>query len=137
MTSAISKVLCLRQHHSTILLGGQETTTSALSRILYVLAREPHAQARLRSEIRDAKIAYAAAHGIESDWESVSLSYDALMSLPYLDAVVRETLRLHPPTTVINRMYVHSLGIHSRIYSHTLYTIRVISQGYKRCRSAR
>ncbi|KAH9941748.1 cytochrome P450 [Epithele typhae] len=88
---------------NTMLLGGQETSTSALSRILWILSRDQPAQARLRSEIRAAKLAHAAASGHDGPWESVHLPYDTLMALPYLDAVLRETLRVHPPTNMINR----------------------------------
>ncbi|KAI0703705.1 cytochrome P450 [Cerioporus squamosus] len=88
---------------NTFLLGGQETTTSALARILYILAREPCAQGRLRTEIRKAKKQYASEQGLEDDWERVNLPYDILVNLPFLDAVVRETLRVHPPTNMINR----------------------------------
>ena len=95
-----------------MLLGGQETTTSALGRILYILAREPQAQARLRADIRKAKSAYAATQGYEGNWEDVSLPYDILVGLPYLDAVVRETFRMHSPTNMINRTCVSSLFHH-------------------------
>ncbi|TFK83083.1 cytochrome P450 [Polyporus arcularius HHB13444] len=88
---------------NTFLLAGQETTTSALARILYILAREPHVQARLRTEIRKAKKQYASEQGLEEDWERVNLPYDVLVHLPFLDAVVRETLRVHPPTSMLNR----------------------------------
>ena len=57
----------------------------------------------MRTEIRQAKLAHAAEHGLDGPWERVSLPYDALVSLPYLDAVVRETLRMYPPTNVLNR----------------------------------
>ena len=32
-----------------------------------------------------------------------SLPYDILVDLPYLDAVVRETFRMYPPTNMLNR----------------------------------
>ncbi|KAL1949048.1 hypothetical protein VTO73DRAFT_10854 [Trametes versicolor] len=85
---------------NTFLLGGQETTTSALARMLYILAREPQAQARLRTEAFGARSAHTANGG---DWRKTSLPYDILIGLPFLDAVVRETLRLHPPTSMMNR----------------------------------
>ncbi|KAI0676385.1 cytochrome P450 [Trametes maxima] len=92
---------------NTFLLGGQETTTSALARTLHVLALEQGAQMRLREEIRGAKMALASAQGLaqpEDVWQNVNLPYDDLVKLPYLDAVVRETLRLYPPTSMINRV---------------------------------
>ncbi|KAF9448713.1 cytochrome P450 [Macrolepiota fuliginosa MF-IS2] len=69
---------------STFVLAGMETTSSALSRILQLLASHPDVQTKLRNEIREAQ-----ANG--------RLTYDQLVSLPYLDAVCRETLRVYPP----------------------------------------
>ncbi len=61
-----------------------DTTSSALSRILYLLAEHPDAQNKLRAELAEAKKANG---GRELD-------YDKLVALPYLDAVCRETLRV-------------------------------------------
>lgn len=58
-----------------------DTTSNALSRILYTLAEHTEAQQRIREEVMAAS-------------EGEDLSYDTLVSLPYLDAVCRETLRL-------------------------------------------
>lgn len=62
-------------------LAATDTTANSLGRVLYLLALYPEAQARLREEIVEA------GHDAE-------LPYDDLMQLPYLDSVVRETLRL-------------------------------------------
>ena len=66
-------------------------------KLLSILSENPHAQSRLRDEIRNAR------HGklIDEEW-----SYDELNNLPYLDAVCRETLRMHPPTSWFWRTYV-------------------------------
>ncbi|KAI1794444.1 cytochrome P450 [Ganoderma leucocontextum] len=88
---------------NTLMIGG-DTVTTAVARVFWILAREQDAQARLRSEIRRAKMTVAAEHGLEDEGEKVPLPYDTLVSLPYLDAVVRETLRLYPPTSLINRV---------------------------------
>lgn len=69
---------------STFVIAGMETTSSAMSRILHLLSINPDVQTRLRNEIREAQ-------------KDGQLSYDQLVSLPYLDAVCRETLRVHPP----------------------------------------
>ncbi|KAJ3552463.1 hypothetical protein NP233_g12877 [Leucocoprinus birnbaumii] len=69
---------------STLVFAGMDTTSSALSRILYLLATHQDVQERLRQEIQEA----------QSDGE---LTYDQLVFLPYLDAVCRETLRVYPP----------------------------------------
>ncbi|KAJ7432719.1 cytochrome P450 [Mycena galericulata] len=65
---------------STIILAGTDTTSSALSRLFHILSQNPEVQNTLRSEILSGKL----------DYESVS-------ALPYLDSVIRETLRLYPP----------------------------------------
>ena len=61
-----------------------DTTSNALSLTLDQLAKHPEAQARLRQEILDAQMNNG----------GNDLGYDDLVSLPYLDAVCRETLRL-------------------------------------------
>lgn len=61
-----------------------DTSSNALSRLLYTLSQHPEAQEKLRGEIKEAIQEY----GTET------LEYDVLERLPYLDAVCRETLRL-------------------------------------------
>ena len=58
-----------------------DTTSSALSRVLQLLTENPAVQDKLRAELTE-----ATANG--------DLNYDNLNALPYLEAVVRETLRL-------------------------------------------
>lgn len=77
---------------STLIFAAQDTTSTALSRILHVLAENPNAQTRLREEVTEARIL------AKSD-----VAYDELHALPFLDAVVRETLRLFPPVYMIHR----------------------------------
>jgi cytochrome P450 len=61
-----------------------DTTSNVLSRILNVLATHPEVQDKLRQEILDA---FEKTGGRD-------FSYEELVSLPLLDAVCRETLRL-------------------------------------------
>ena len=58
------------------------------------LARNPDVQSRLREEIREARKAN----------DGKDFDYDTLMGLPYLDAICRETLRLYPPVTDVDRV---------------------------------
>lgn len=91
---------------NTVIFAGFETSTIAISRLLHALAYRPAAQIRLRSELRQAKLDYATLRDIPlngSNWNDIELPYDILMSLPYLDAVVRETLRVYPPTSILSR----------------------------------
>ena len=59
-----------------------------------MLCKHPEAQERLREEIL--------AHSNPGE----DLDYDTLSTLPYLDAVCRETLRLYAPVRFIQRVYV-------------------------------
>ncbi|KAG0706161.1 cytochrome P450 [Suillus ampliporus] len=85
---------------NVMVFAGLDSTTSALSHCIYLLAKNPLAQARLRSEIRDAirgtSLAQDGSLSFEQENPPLNLSYDALMNLPFLDGVVRETLRLYP-----------------------------------------
>lgn len=63
----------------TILFAATDTTSSSLNRMFQLLAMHPNIQDRLRAEILAAP---------------TELDHDALIALPYLDAVVREVLRL-------------------------------------------
>jgi len=72
---------------STFVFAGMDTTSSALSRILWLLALHQDVQQQLREEIQDAQ-------------RDGQLTYDQLVSLPYLDAVCRETLRVYPPVNL-------------------------------------
>lgn len=68
-----------------------DTTSSALSRSLHLLAQHPEIQEKLRREITEARA------------ENGDLPYDELISLPFLEAIVRETLRLYPPVSFLTR----------------------------------
>jgi cytochrome P450 len=65
------------------MFAGMDTTSSAVARIIWLLATHQDVQDKLRAEIREAKRTYE-----EPD-------YDQLSGLPYLDAVCRESLRLY------------------------------------------
>jgi Cytochrome P450 len=65
----------------TFIFAATDTTSSALSRVLHLLALHQDVQHELRCELRNATL--------EGD-----LSYDKLMSLPYLEMILKETLRV-------------------------------------------
>ena len=64
-------------------MAGVDTTSNAMSRVLHLLAEHPDIQEKLRSELVNAHETYGE-----------DIPFDDLMTLPYLDAVCRETLRL-------------------------------------------
>jgi len=76
---------------TVLIFAATDTTSNALSRILHLLSLHPGAQDRLREELKEA---------CEDNDE---LTHDQLISLPYLEAVCRETLRLYPPVAGVLR----------------------------------
>ncbi|KAK0506743.1 cytochrome P450 [Armillaria luteobubalina] len=61
----------------TFLIAGHETTATTLSWLLYELAAHPEHQSKIREEVK---------HSYHDDYDS----------LPFLNAVIKESLRLHP-----------------------------------------
>lgn len=76
------------QRCRVLIFGAQDTTSSALSRILWQLSLRPDIQEKVRAEIRDCQQQWSV------DSNDVRLGFDDVMGLPWLDAVVKETLRL-------------------------------------------
>lgn len=69
----------IRDELVTLLFAGHETTQIAMSWMLYHLSRDPGALERLQAEL-----------------DGTDGSPEALAKLPFLDAVVNETLRMNP-----------------------------------------
>ncbi|KAK7687003.1 hypothetical protein QCA50_009502 [Cerrena zonata] len=69
----------------TFLVAGHETTGTSVAWCLYSLCTNPRVQEKLREELLT----------VGTDMPSM----DELNALPYLDMVMRETLRLHPAVT--------------------------------------
>ena len=76
-----------------LILAGYETTSISLTWALVELSQNPSTQEKLRKELLDT-------------YPNSDIPYDVLSSpdaLPYLDAVTREVLRLHPPLSEVTR----------------------------------
>ncbi|KAL0567122.1 hypothetical protein V5O48_014867 [Marasmius crinis-equi] len=74
-----------------IFIAGHETTANALSWTLLELSKRPEIQEKLREEIRHKEREIAAEERPETGFTAENLE-----SLPYLNAVVKESLRYHP-----------------------------------------
>ena len=74
-----------------LFVAGHETTANVLSWMLYLLAKHPEKAAKLQREIK-AQLGDAA------------LSFESLMQMPYLNAVISETMRMYPPAWVFDRV---------------------------------
>lgn len=81
----------IRDHLLTMFIAGHDTGTALLTWSLYLLMTHPECLDRLRSEL-DAVV------GDEAP------AVDHLRQLPYLDRVVKETLRLYPPIHLGSRI---------------------------------
>ncbi len=68
--------------YSTFMFAGHDTTSSALSRTLHNLVLHPEVQEKLREEITSSGILLG------------NVAFEDLMTLPYLDAICKETLRV-------------------------------------------
>ncbi|KAE9385219.1 cytochrome P450 [Gymnopus androsaceus JB14] len=77
----------------TFIFAAMDTTSNAMSRILQLLTVHPDVQDKMRQEISQAR----------RECQGENLSYDELVTLPYLDAVCRETMRLYPPVAHVLR----------------------------------
>jgi cytochrome P450 len=75
----------LRDQIMAVLLAGRDTTASTLSWAIYELGRNPAAMRKLRREIVD----------MVGDEDKLP-TYEHLKNMPYLKAVLNETLRLYP-----------------------------------------
>jgi len=74
----------------TLLMAGHETTASALTMTMYLLAQHPDVEERLHAEVDQVLGARRA-------------TLDDLSDLPYTAAVVDEAMRLYPPAWAVGR----------------------------------
>lgn len=84
-------------HMIFLMMAAHDTTTSALTTIVYALARHPEWQSRLRDE----------AHAIDAQ----ELPHNALDAVANTGLVLREALRLYPPLSTIVREAIDSFSI--------------------------
>jgi len=76
---------------ATFLFAGHETTAKALTWALYVLARAPEWQDRLREEI-------------QATVGTAPITAETINKLPTLSRVLKEVMRLYPPAPVMTRV---------------------------------
>ncbi|KAF4827585.1 Pisatin demethylase [Colletotrichum tropicale] len=80
---------CIQTAGNTNIGAGSDTTAISLSGIMYYLCKNPGALQKLRKELDDAE-----AEGSISN----PITFREAQALPYLQAVIKESLRLHPAT---------------------------------------
>ncbi|XP_048346360.1 ultra-long-chain fatty acid omega-hydroxylase isoform X2 [Sphaerodactylus townsendi] len=77
----------------TFMFGGHDTTASGLSWVLYNLARHPEYQDQCREEIQN----------LLQGRETEEIEWEDLSKMPFSTMCIKESLRLHPPATVLSR----------------------------------
>ncbi|EMD60387.1 hypothetical protein GGP41_000714 [Bipolaris sorokiniana] len=85
---------------TSMIFAGSETTALSLSSVFYFLIKNPHAYAKLMRELDT-----AVADGIIESRPDKTVSWSETQKLPYLDAVIQESFRLHPgPGLLLERI---------------------------------
>ncbi len=88
----------LRDQMVTVLPAGHETTTSALGWVFYFLLNNPQAEQRVRDELSRVT-------------QGKPLQISQLSQLEYLDAILKESLRLYPVATGTPRLVKQPLRL--------------------------
>jgi cytochrome P450 len=81
----------IRDQMMTMIVAGHDTVTAMLAWTAYVLGKHTDVQARVHAELDQA-------------WGDQPPQMDQLKSLPYLDNVINESMRLHPPVHLGSRV---------------------------------
>lgn len=85
---------------ASMIFAGSETTAISLSAVFYFLVKHPRVYAKLMQELDK-----AVANGIIESRVDRTVSWPEAQKLPYLDAVVQESFRLHPaPGLILERV---------------------------------
>ena len=94
-----------KQLRDTVLgfiVAGRDTTSAALSWIMYELSRNPEVVSRLRTELENVVKPTSSSrpnnkNASKDNQKEEPCLWDRVQKLPYLHAVILEALRLHPP----------------------------------------
>ncbi|KAH8357472.1 hypothetical protein KR200_003334 [Drosophila serrata] len=93
----------IRDEVNTFVFAGVDTTTASMSFVLYALAKYPETQSRLREELQ--------LHQLPKDAD-----LDSLNELAYLEAFIKEVLRLYTIVPTTGRQTTRATVIGGRTY---------------------
>ncbi|XP_017852670.1 cytochrome P450 4d2 isoform X1 [Drosophila busckii] len=106
----------IREEVDTFMFEGHDTTSSGMSFCLYEISRHPQVQERLINEIEQ----------VLGKDKQRSVTLRELNELKYLECVIKESLRLHPPVPIIGRNFSEDVEIRGkRIPAGTNYSIGI------------
>jgi len=90
----------------SMVFAGSETTAISLSSVFYFLLKHPRCYRKLMEELD-----VAVRDGIIEDRESKIVTWAETQKLPYLDAVIQESFRMHPAAGLILERIVPPQGM--------------------------
>ena len=90
----------------SMVFAGSETTAISLSSVFYHILKHPEVYTKLMQELDE-----AAANGIIEERKNCKVSWAESQKLPYLDAVIQESFRLHPAAGLILERLTPKQGI--------------------------
>ncbi|KAK8199087.1 pisatin demethylase [Phyllosticta capitalensis] len=90
----------------SMIFAGSETTGISLSAVFYYLLKNPRVYQKLMEELDE-----AVRNGTIVDRENGTVTWTEAQKLPYLDAVIQESFRLHPAAGLILERVVPPQGI--------------------------
>jgi cytochrome P450 len=79
----------------TFYFAGHDTTATTIAWAMWELSQHPEALKRVRLELEE--------NGVWADYSNVPPTYEQLQACVYLEAVIKETLRLYPPASGLSR----------------------------------
>lgn len=91
---------------TSMVFAGSETTAISLSAVFYYLVKHPPVYAKLMQELDT-----ASADGSIEERPDKTVSWPEAQKLPYLDAVIQESFRLHPAPGLILERVVPKQGM--------------------------
>ncbi|KAL7487885.1 hypothetical protein ACHAW6_013466 [Cyclotella cf. meneghiniana] len=91
----------------TLLFAGQDTSAATLSWTLHLLSLDPIRQQKLAQEVRSV----SGDSNVDSAQESDFVSMSMISQMPYLDAVIKESMRLYPVAPFVVRKLTSDITI--------------------------
>lgn len=91
---------------TSMILAGSETTAISLSSVFYNLMKHPRVYEKLMKELDE-----NASNGTIKERSNRKVSWSESQKLPYLDAVIQESFRVHPAAGLILERVVPPQGI--------------------------
>lgn len=91
---------------TSMVFAGSETTAISLSSVFYFLLKHPRVYAKLMAELDE-----AVTNGAVESRPDKTVSWSESQKLPYLDAVIQESFRMHPAAGLILERIVPPQGM--------------------------